>query len=58
MGWMSVSLACMFKNMDLIALSLTKGRNFNCTENINKLLSQNFFFSGCSSFFKKKLSFT
>lgn len=53
MGWMSVSLACMFKNMDLIALSLTKGRNFNCTENVNKLLSQNFFFLAVAVFLKK-----
>lgn len=34
MGWMSVSLGCMFKNMDLIALSPTKGRVFDHTENI------------------------
>lgn len=34
MGWMSVSSVCMFKNMDLIALSPTKGRDVNYTENI------------------------
>lgn len=46
MGWMSVSLVCMFKNMDLIALSPTKGRDFNKTENV-KLAScflKTFFF--------------
>lgn len=32
MGWMSVSLGCMFKNMDLTALSPTKGRVFDHTE--------------------------
>lgn len=48
MGWMSVSLGCMFKNMDLIALSPTKGRDINHTGNISLVVAkktQLFFFS-------------
>lgn len=39
MGWMSVSSVCMFKNMDLIAPSPTKGRHLNYSENgsVNEL---------------------
>lgn len=43
MGWMSVSLGCMFKNMDLIALSPTKGRDFNHTRNINLVIAKTTF---------------
>lgn len=40
MGWMSVSLGCTFKNMDPIALSPTKGRDFNHTGNIHLVVAK------------------
>lgn len=54
MGWMFVSLGCMFKNMDLIALSPTKGRVFDHIENT---IFFRCFLKTCFPSFLKFLSF-